>query len=365
MANTLEHRSSSDVRYCVNDPQEYSYYTSGSNAAYTGGVARGLVEEMSMRRCFGAIALLLAGSVGGAFAQDENVLRPVADLDARLGTMPFEIVSAEKARGVEQDIALKSEVRFADGVELRIKIRPASAGGASFNNEPRYEAAAYRLQRAFLDEPDYVVPPTALRAQPRAQLKPFVPSIEATFRGADEVVVVAQYWLKKVSGPKEIWDPARFASDPIYAHHVANLNVLTYLIKHGDSNAGNILISTEADNPRVFAVDNGVAFRSEESDRGNTWHALRVPRVPARTIERLRAIDTERLEALLGAVATWEMRDGHLIALAEHARVAGVAGVRRRDGMVQLGLTKGEITDVVKRLQRLLARVDQGEIGSF
>ncbi len=318
-----------------------------------------------MRRHFGAIALLLLSSVGGAFAQDGNVLLPAADLDARLATMPFEIVSAEKARGVEQDIALKSEVRFADGVELRIKIRPASAGGASFNNEPRYEAAAYHLQRAFLDEPDYVVPPTALRALPRAQLQPFVPSIEATFRGVDEVVVVAQYWLKKVSGPKEIWDPARFTRDASYARNVANLNILTYLIKHGDSNAGNILISTVADNPRVFAVDNGVAFRSGESDRGDAWRELRVPRVPARTIERLRAIDAQRLEALLGAVATWELRDGHLVALPGHARLAGVTGVRHRDGMVQLGLTKGEIADVVKRLQRLLARVDRGEIGSF
>jgi len=320
---------------------------------------------MSRFRYLVAITLLLAGTAGSAMAQDQSILRPVADLDARLGTMPFEIIKAEKARGVEQDVALKSQVRFADGVELRVKLRPAVEGGAKFNNEPRYELAAYLLQRAFLDEPNYVVPPTALRALPVGQLKPFAPDIVATFPEAGDVVVVVQYWLNKMTGPKEIWDPARFASDAAYAQHMADLNVLTYLINHGDSNAGNVLISTDAGNPRVFAVDNGVAFNSEESDRGNAWHRLLVPRVPKRTLDRLRALDDQRLEALLGVVATWELRDGHWRPLPGHARVDGASGVRHGEGVVQLGLTKHEIDNVAKRLRKLLSLVDRGKIGLF
>ena len=317
-----------------------------------------------MRRLFSLSALLLVVA-GAALAQDANVLRPVADLDARLGTMPFEIRSADKARGVAQDVALKSEVHFADGVDLRLKIRPANAGGSQFNNEPRYEVAAYLLQTAFLDEPDYVVPPTALRALPTAQMQPFAPTLIPTFKDANDVVVVLQYWLKQVAGPEDVWDPARFASDADYAHHVGDVNLLTYLIKHGDSNKGNLLVSTVPGHARVFAVDNGVAFRSEESNRGELWKMFRVPKVPAQTIARLRALDLGKLEALLVVVATWEVRDGHLVALPGHARIPGSLGVRHAGKLVQLGLTKGEIADVERRRKHLLDLVDRGELGTF
>ena len=317
-----------------------------------------------MRRWFRFPALFLA-LAGVAFAQDANVLRSVADLDARLEAMPFEIRSADKARGVAKDTALKSEVHFADGVDMRIKIRPAFAGGSQFNNEPRYELAAYRLQAAFLDEPDYVVPPTALRALPLTQLRPFAPTLVRTFKDADDVVVVMQYWLKQVAGPEDAWDPARFAREADYAHHMGNTNVLTYLIKHGDSNKGNVMVSTVPGHARVFDIDNGVAFRSEESDRGNLWKDLRVPKVPAQTIARLRTLDAGKLEALLTVVATWEARDGHLVALPGHARIAGSLGVRHDGALVQMGLTKGEIADVERRRKHLLALVDKGQLGTF
>jgi hypothetical protein len=309
-----------------------------------------------------ALLLLLLGAP--AAAEDANILRPIADLDARLRTMPFEILKADKARGLAEDTALKSDVRFSDGVELRIKIRPANYRGSEFNNEPRYDLAAYLLQAAFLDEADYVVPPTALRMLPRSQLAPFA-NAPATFGGANEVLVVVQYWLQKVSGPKEVLDLARFTSDPNYARHVGNLNVLTFLIAHGDSNAGNIMLSTDADSPRVFDVDNGIAFRSPTSDRGVAWKSIRVPRVPARTIERLRGLDAAKLEALLGAVATFELSDGHFTAVANEPRLAPTMGVRHGNNRVQLGLTKNEIGDVDKRRKQLLERVDKGELGTF
>ena len=313
--------------------------------------------------CFTLLFALFAGAA--AAAEDPNVVRPVADLEKRMASMPFEINKAEKARGIAADVALKSDVTFSDGVALRVKLRPANPGGAEFNNEPRYELAAYRLQAAFLDEPDYVVPPTVLRAMPRSQLKPWVPSIAPTFRGSDDVIVVTQYWLKNVAGPKDVWEPARFESDPKYAHHVANLNILTYLIKHGDSNAGNILISTAPGHPRAFAVDCGIAFMSPKADRGELWIKMRVPRVPKATIERLRKIGPEQLEAALGALATWEYRDRSLVPLPGHARMEGATGPRRTRNMVQLGLTKREIFEVDKRRRALLEMVDDGKLGTF
>jgi hypothetical protein len=58
------------------------------------------------------------------------------------------------------------------------------------------------------------------------------------------------------------------------------MNILSYLIEHKDSNVGNFLISKDATNPRVFAVDNSYAFGSPESDRGHDWRFIRVKRLP-------------------------------------------------------------------------------------
>ena len=58
---------------------------------------------------------------------------------------------------------------FADGNcggEIEAKLRPAATKGDIFNNVPRYEIAAYRLQMLYLDPDDYVTQqrPTVLRA---------------------------------------------------------------------------------------------------------------------------------------------------------------------------------------------------------
>lgn len=314
----------------------------------------------------GRLAALLAGVALGpaAVAADANVVYPIAELEQRLATAPFEILAAKKARDLREDVALRSDVRFADGVEMRIKIRPANKGASEFNNEPRYERAAYLIAKALFDEPDMVVPVTVLRPIPREQLKPHAPRTLATFNGADAVLAVVQYWLQAVEAPGDAWDPARFERDPAYARHIANANVLTYLIEHGDSNKGNLLVSSTP-NGRVFVIDSGVAFRSPASDRGVLWKALRVPRVPQATIERLRALDESRIEALLGTVGQWEVRDGALVEVPLEPRVNAYEGKRRKKNAWQLGLTAREVHDVVVRRNALIGLADRGEIGTF
>ena len=80
---------------------------------------------------------------------------------------PMTIVSAQvsrpKARG---DITLRADVSFGDGPPFRVKLRKAEPGADDFNNVPRYDLAAYELQKLFLDPPEYVVPPTSLRMLP-------------------------------------------------------------------------------------------------------------------------------------------------------------------------------------------------------
>jgi hypothetical protein len=289
---------------------------------------------------------------------------PVA-LERMLATEPMKIVTAEISRPKAQgDITLKADVTFGDREPLRVKLRKAMPGADSFNNTPRYDLAAYELQKLLLDPADWVVPPTALRMIPAADLKPFA-EVEPTFPGSDDVLSVIQYWLKDIMVIADVYDAAHFESDPVYAKHIGQLNVFTYLIGHRDSNAGNFLISRESQGARVWSVDNGLAFLAPEADRGELWREIRVARLPAATVERLRQITKETLTSKLGVVAQWELRDGHYVPVAPGANLKAYRGVRQKDGVVQMGLTTVEISSVWRHCRDLVAQIDDGKLKTF
>jgi hypothetical protein len=299
-----------------------------------------------------------------ASAQDLNLTRPAADIEHELATAPFRIVAAEisrpKAKG---DITLKAELSFSGQAPYRVKLRRAEPGAEDFNNRPRYDLAAYELQKLFLEPAEYVVPPTALRFVPLAELQPYAAAAKPTFRGSDEVLVVLQFWLQEVKLAADLYDPALFVVDLGYARHLGQLNVLTWLIEHGDSNLGNFLISRAEQAPRVFSVDNGVAFAYNESDRDHAWKDLRVPRLPADTVARLRAVTPAQLQEQLGVLAQWRLDGGRWLAVDASANLDKRNGVRRAGDVVQIGLREGEIEQVGRRLKRLLERIDKGETG--
>jgi len=308
----------------------------------------------------------LVVSTALAAAQDLNIPRPADELEREISTEPFRITTAEisrpKAKG---DITLKAELSFSGEPPYRVKLRRAEPGAEDFNNRPRYDLAAYELQKLFLDPAEYVVPPTALRMVPVAELLPYAPEARPTFKGSDEVLVVLQYWLQEVKVIADVYDPARFAADAAYARHIGQLNVLSWLIEHGDSNVGNFLISRAEEGARVFSIDNGVAFAFNESDRGRLWRALRVDRLPADTVERLQAVTEDELHRRLGALAEWRLQDGRWIAATPGENLGAARGVRASKETVQLGLTKSEIGQVWRQLQRLLKDVDSGKITTF
>jgi hypothetical protein len=311
-----------------------------------------------------AMALLALGVT--AAAQDSNITQPIADLEKLLAAEPLVITQAEisrpKAKG---DITLKAEVSFAGAPPYRVKLRRAEPGAEDFNNRPRYDLAAYELQKLFLDPAEYVVPPTALRMMPLAELRPHSPEAKPTFKGSDDVLVVLQYWLNEVKVIADVYNPERFAADPKYARHIGQLNVLTFLIEHGDSNVGNFLISRAETGPRVFSIDNGVAFEFNESDRGQLWMKMRVDRLPADTVQRLRRITLEEMHGRLGVLAQWQLKDGRWVAMAPGENLEPVRGVRKEDDVVQLGLRKADIDQVGRQLARLLKQVDDGKIATF
>lgn len=309
------------------------------------------------------VAIAILGAAPAARAQDGNVMYAVAEIEKRMRESPFEIHGREGSR-FEGDRTQRVTLMFPDSVMMMVKWARAAPGGESFNNVPRYEIAAYELQKLFLDEKDYVVPPTVPRVVSLPWYQSLDASVKPTFTRTSSVLVVLQYWLWEVTG-KDFYDQNRFREDSVYARHLADMNILTYLIRHSDANQGNYLISKDSANPRLFSVDNGVAFSSPESNRGTEWRDLRVNRLPRATVERLRGIQREDLERALGVLCQFEIREGELVPVEKSENLGRNRGIRRKDTQLQLGLTSREIGDVHSRIQQLLRQVDSGRIGTF
>lgn len=203
-------------------------------------------------------------------AQDSNFWFSIPEIERILKSGDWQVskVSTISRLGSETFYqAKRATLELSTGKSMQIKWKTAPRAGEDFNNQPRYEIAAYELQKLFLTPGYYVVPPTLGLALPIQQYRRIESDVLPTFDDTKSVFFVAQYWLDNVT-IEDILDKARFESDTTYARHLANVNILSYLIKHRDSNVGNFLISTDPKNPRVFAVDNGIAFESEAKRSG-------------------------------------------------------------------------------------------------
>jgi hypothetical protein len=297
-------------------------------------------------------------------SQDGNIGMPAARVEAYLRDSALKPVASQGSR-FKGDRTEHVLLAFNDTTALEVKWASAPAGGAAFNNQPRYEAAAYELQKLFLAERDYVVPPTALRMVPQSV---FAASAglkgEPTFDDSPAVLVELQYWTMGVTADG-VFDPKRANRDSVYARHLGDLNILTYLIRHRDANKGNMLLSADSANPRLFAVDNGVAFNSPPSNRGTDWERMRVERVSAPTVARLRSINEANLTTALGVVAQFERRGDDYVATAPGPNLDADKGIRRKGSTLQLGLTSYEIEGVRDRLKSLLKDIDRGKVKTF
>ena len=325
----------------------------------------------SERPGFGAalgVGFLIAMTVSVASARPAaaqgNLMHPASEIERRLSRQRFSVDTLRGAR-YPDDPTRQATLDFEDGTRMLVKWAPAPAGGERFNAVPRYEEAIYRLQKLYLDEREYVVPPTVNRCVPVWVYAELDGDVEPTFEGSTCVLVTLQSWLWSVTD-ENVFDRARFRRDTAYARHLANMNVTTYLADHKDANVGNFLVSTVEDQPRVFAVDNGVAFGSRKSNRGYDWRRMRVDRIPAETAARLREIGREELERALATVAQFEQKGSRgMVRVEPEAPLDPGQGIRRRDGVMQIGLTADEIDDVRDRLRRLVERIDAGEISTF
>ncbi|HSJ98891.1 MAG TPA: hypothetical protein VLC53_17580 [Myxococcota bacterium] len=253
------------------------------------------------------------------------------------------------------------------GRSVRVKWKAAPAGDADgWNNAPRKELAAYELQKWFLPASAYVVPTTVARCIALEDYGRLDSSAKPTLPDSRCVLGVQSLWLARVEVPETLYDEARFRSEPLYARHLANFNLLTYLIQHRDTRKGNVLTARNPRNRRVFAVDNGISFDGiVHNPLQNQWQHIQVPALPRDSIERLRAVTRERAGEL-ATVAQFRLDgDGVLQPEEPVPPLDPSGGSRYRDGVLQLGLTESEIDNVWKRLQDLLRRVDAGALPLF
>jgi hypothetical protein len=250
-------------------------------------------------------------------------------------------------------------------VDFKWKAAP-SGDADGWNNNPRKELAAYEIQKWFLPPGAYVVPTTVARCVPLDSYRRLEPKAEPTLPGTRCVFGVEAMWLQNVEVPEDLYEEARFRRDPVYARHLANFNLLTYLIDDRDTRKGNVLTSTDASNRRVFSVDNGISFDPLlYNPFENQWKDIRVPALPRESVERLRAVTPSKARELSVVAQFRTDREGILRPVRPGPALDPERGSRFRDGVLQLGLTDGEIEHVWERVQELLREVDERKIPLF
>lgn len=304
---------------------------------------------------------------GAAFAVDgaPNLPMPPQKLVERLSYEDFTIAQVKGAGGgvmgaQKLDLQFEKEPR-----RMSAKWKATGAAGDGWNNSPRREIGAYVIQSYFLDPQDYLVPPTAVRCIPLDVYAPVEKDAAPTFHNTRCVFGELSAWLSDVVEPEHAFDRDRFVHDPAYSLRFAQLNLLHYLVDHRDSRANNFLMSKDPNDPRIYSIDNGIAFGGVLYNFF-TWHfnEIRVP-MPKDAIARLRKVTRADLDRL-GVLGQME-NDGNgvLRNVALGPNLGPDQGVRLTPWGGQFGLTREEIDAVEKRLRTLLARIDAGEIKVF
>ncbi|MEP7124928.1 MAG: hypothetical protein ABJE95_28625 [Byssovorax sp.] len=249
---------------------------------------------------------------------------------------------------------------------IKVKWKQSKHGGNGMNNMPRKEIAAYALQKLFLTPDEYVVPPTVGRCLQTNPVNGAPAEKDVTFDGVACVYGVLAYWIEHVTD-EGVLDRQRLVSDAPYRASVANMNLLTYLINHRDTRPANFVISKDPKSPRVFSIDNGLAFSGLRNPRQiflHEWNYIVVPWLPRTQIERLRRVTRADLDKL-SVVAQYRVRADSLEEVLPTKPFLPDEGVRRSGDVLQFGLTTSEIDDIEERLTDLLARVDKGKIPLF
>ncbi|MBW2267556.1 MAG: hypothetical protein JRH16_03185 [Deltaproteobacteria bacterium] len=315
----------------------------------------------------GLVGLFALSAQAGPVDPARHWPLPPPILETRLAQDRLEILEASGGVGGVMGVK-KLKIRLGDpGDVLFVKWKKAPRGDADgWNNTPRKEIAAYEIQKWFLDPENYVVPTITTRCIPFDVYAPLEERPRANLTGTHCVMGALVIWIDNVTVPDTLFDAERFANDPHYARHMADFNVLTYLIEHEDGREGNFLVSEFAEERRIFSIDNGVAFGARMKNFFvPNWHKIRVPALRKESVARLRAVGPEQLTAL-GVLAELRADAAGIMQPMPHGpNTEPGKGARSQPGWLQLGLEDDEIEDVAERLARLLEKIDSGEIDTY
>jgi len=304
--------------------------------------------------------------------------RTVEEIEALLAG-DLEILAARKTSGgFQQARVLTLRSRGPRSVVFRAKWRAHST--TTPRNSPRFELAAYVVQKLFLEPREYVVPPAAPYCFPLAAYRAYVDTnARETFPRSGCVYGVLSYWLEDVTVVadanragwfhglyRHLFDPSLFDRDPAYRNSIGRVNLLTYVIGHRDSHARNFVIAPSGTQPAaytVYSVDNSKSFTLAQNlgiKPTHNWSAIHVPSLPRAAIERLRGADLSSL----AVIAVLRPANGRLVATERDAATI-TTGVDWADDRLVVGLTALEIEDVRTRIAELLRRVDQNELALY
>lgn len=257
----------------------------------------------------------------------------------------------------------KIRLRTPDGRTFAAKFKRAPDDLDAFNNSPRREVAAYELQKLFLDPDEYVVPPTVVTCLPVEKLRRTMPGLKP-HEGVSCAVGVLAYWVEGLSDER-VLDEADFNRNPDYRDNLGKLNALTVLIGHQDSIGDNVYRAKDPRRPRLFSVDNGLAFGAMGDNPirffSSAWSNVRVNVLPGKLVERLKRIEPASLERLR-VVVQLEKKGSSYVSVPPTTPLPGNEGVQRKGQTIQLGLTPEEITNVNLRLVKLLGQVGEGQV---
>jgi len=95
------------------------------------------------------------------------------------------------------------------------------------------------------------------------------------------------------------------------------------------------------------------------------WNDIVVPALARDAVDRLRRVTAADVSALMVLVQLEADARGVLEPAAREAPWDAWQGARLRQGRVQFGLSAPEVAALAARLQRLVARIDGGEIALF
>lgn len=305
--------------------------------------------------------------------------RRADDVEAWLHDPGLKILSVRNTHGGIQGakvLTLVTSPSLGSAV-FRAKWRAESTAAAF--NDPRWELTAYWVQKFFLSPHEYVVPPAGGHCFALSDYRKVVDAkAKETFATVPCVFGILSYWLEDgrsldaahdqglLADDNRAYDPELFRDHEAYRRSIADMNLLTYLIHHGDSHPKQFLVAGGFVNPRVYSVDNSISFGPFRNPTVvENWAKILVPALPESKIERLENVSQDQIEGL-AAVEQFAVKNGQLASVkpTEPGQRRNL-GIRWKGRELQIGLTETEIARFRKNLAKLLFRISQGNIQTF